>query len=99
MVQERLRLFIKMVIFQLQQKKLFMSQPAVSQQISMLEAHVGNKLFNGKSKGVEPTEYAKLLNNLIIDALDRLESVEAGFKIESRRCKSINFRWYFKASF
>jgi hypothetical protein len=39
----------------------------------MLEAHVGYKLFNRKSKGVEP-EYAKLLNNLIIEALDRLEN-------------------------
>jgi DNA-binding transcriptional LysR family regulator len=48
-------------------KKLFISQPAVSQQISMLEAH-GYKFFNRKSKGVEPTEYAKLLNNLIIEA-------------------------------
>ncbi|MEO8253267.1 MAG: LysR family transcriptional regulator [Flavobacterium sp.] len=61
-------------------KELFISQPAVSQQISMLEAHVGYKLFNRKSKGVEPTEYAKLLNNLIIEALDRLENVENGFR-------------------
>mgnify|MGYP006203227199 CR=1 FL=1 len=53
--------------FSVAAKELFMSQPAVSQQISMLEAHVGNKLFNRKSKGVEPTEYAKLLNNLIIN--------------------------------
>jgi hypothetical protein len=28
----------------------FISQPAVSQQMSMLEAHVGYKLFNRKSK-------------------------------------------------
>jgi len=56
------------------------SQPAVSQQIAMLEAHVGYSLFNRKSKGVEPTEYAKLLNNLIIEALDRLENVENGFR-------------------
>lgn len=69
--------------FSVAAKELFMSQPAVSQQISMLEAHVGNKLFNRKSKGVEPTEYAKLLNNLIIDALDRLESVEAGFRAKA----------------
>jgi len=61
-------------------KELFISQPAVSQQIAMLEAHVGYKLFNRKSKGVEPTEYAKLLNNLIIEALDRLENVESGFR-------------------
>jgi DNA-binding transcriptional LysR family regulator len=66
--------------FSLAAKELFLSQPAVSQQISMLEAHVGYKLFNRKSKGVEPTEYAKLLNNLIIEALDRLENVENGFR-------------------
>lgn len=66
--------------FSLAAKELFISQPAVSQQIAMLEAHVGYTLFNRKSKGVEPTEYAKLLNNLIIDALDRLENVENGFR-------------------
>jgi DNA-binding transcriptional LysR family regulator len=71
--------------FSLAAKELFISQPAVSQQISMLEAHVGYKLFNRKSKGVEPTEYAKLLNNLIIEALDRLENVENGF-----RSKAVN---------
>ncbi|MEP6805662.1 MAG: LysR family transcriptional regulator [Flavobacterium sp.] len=69
--------------FSVAAKELFMSQPAVSQQISMLEAHVGYKLFNRKSKGVEPTEYAKLLNNLIIDALDRLETVENGFRAKA----------------
>ena len=66
--------------FSLAAKELFISQPAVSQQMSMLEAHVGYKLFNRKSKGVDPTEYAKLLNNLIIEALDRLENVESGFR-------------------
>ena len=66
--------------FSLAAKELFISQPAVSQQMSMLEAHVGYKLFNRKSKGVEPTEYAKLLNNLIIEALDRVENVESGFR-------------------
>lgn len=69
--------------FSLAAKELFISQPAVSQQISMLEAHVGYKLFNRKSKGVEPTEYAKLLNNLIIEALDRLENVENGFRTKA----------------
>ncbi|MBF4493649.1 LysR family transcriptional regulator [Flavobacterium sp. JLP] len=69
--------------FSVAAKELFISQPAVSQQISMLEAHVGYKLFNRKSKGVEPTEYAKLLNNLIIDALDRLENVESGFRAKA----------------
>ncbi len=69
--------------FSLAAQELFISQPAVSQQIAMLEAHVGYKLFNRKSKGVEPTEYAKLLNNLIIEALDRLENVENGFRAKA----------------
>jgi len=69
--------------FSLAAKELFISQPAVSQQISMLEAHMGYKLFNRKSKGVEPTDYAKLLNNLIIEALDRLENVENGFRAKA----------------
>ncbi|MEC5164564.1 DNA-binding transcriptional LysR family regulator [Flavobacterium sp. PL11] len=69
--------------FSLAAKELFISQPAVSQQISMLEAHVGYKLFNRKSKGVEPTDYAKLLNNLIIEALERLENVEKGFRAKA----------------
>ena len=69
--------------FSLAAKELFISQPAVSQQIAMLEAHVGYTLFIRKSKGVEPTEYAKLLNNLIIEALDRLENVENGFRAKA----------------
>ena len=69
--------------FSMAAKELFISQPAVSQQIAMLEAHVGYKLFNRKSKGVDPTEYAKLLNNLIIEALDRLENVENGFRAKA----------------
>jgi DNA-binding transcriptional LysR family regulator len=69
--------------FSLAAKELFISQPAVSQQIAMLEAHVGYQLFNRKSKGVDPTEYAKLLNNLIIEALDRLENVENGFRAKA----------------
>jgi DNA-binding transcriptional LysR family regulator len=62
-------------------KELFISQPAVSQ-MSMLEAHVGYKLLIENPK-VEPTEYAKLLNNLIIEALDRLENVENGFRTKA----------------
>jgi len=57
-------------------EELFMSQPAVSNQMSMLEAYVGHKLFIRKSKGVEATENAKFLNNLIIESLDTLEEVE-----------------------
>ncbi|MDW3192030.1 MAG: LysR family transcriptional regulator [Cytophagales bacterium] len=65
-------------------EELYMSQPAVSNQMSMLEANVGHKLFVRKSKGVEATENAKFLNNLIIESLDTLEEVESMY---SRRLK------------
>lgn len=87
--------------FSLAAKELFISQPAVSQQIVMLEAHVGYKLFNRKSKGVEPTEYAKLLNNLIIEALDRLENVENGFRAKAfnaNRLISVGISRHFMSS-
>jgi hypothetical protein len=40
--------------------------------MSMLEAHRCTN-YSIENQKVEPTEYAKLLNNLIIEALDRLE--------------------------
>ncbi|BDD12096.1 LysR family transcriptional regulator (plasmid) [Fulvitalea axinellae] len=65
-------------------EELFMTQPTVSNQMSMLEAAVGHKLFTRKSKGVVPTENAKFLNNLIIESLDILENVESRYR------KSVN---------
>jgi hypothetical protein len=44
-------------------------------------------LFNRTN--VEPTEYAKLLNNLIIEALDRLENVENGFRAKALNTNSL----------
>ena len=66
-------------------EELFISQPAVSNQMSMLEAYVGHKLFKRKSKGVEATENAKFLNNLIIESLDTLEEVEAMYSRNVKR--------------
>lgn len=60
-------------------EELFTTQPTISNQMSMLEAAVGHKLFTRKSKGVQATEYAKFLNNLIIEALDTLEQVESSY--------------------
>ncbi|MEM6806137.1 MAG: LysR family transcriptional regulator [Bacteroidota bacterium] len=60
-------------------EELFMTQPTVSNQMAMLEAAIGHKLFTRKSKGVVSTEYAKFLNNLIIEALDTLEQVESSY--------------------
>lgn len=60
-------------------EELFMTQPTVSNQMNMLEAAIGHKLFTRKSKGVVPTENAKFLNNLIIESLDTLEKVESSY--------------------
>ncbi|NLR91189.1 LysR family transcriptional regulator [Flammeovirga agarivorans] len=60
-------------------EELFLTQPTVSNQMNMLEAAVGHKLFTRKSKGVVPTDHAKFLNNLIIESLDTLEKVEASY--------------------
>ncbi|MEO1263794.1 MAG: LysR family transcriptional regulator [Bacteroidota bacterium] len=60
-------------------EELFMTQPTVSNQMNMLEAAIGHKLFTRKSKGVVPTEYGKFLNNLIIESLDTLENVESSY--------------------
>ncbi len=60
-------------------EELFMNKQPVSNQMSMLEAAVGHKLFTRKSKGVTPTENAKFLNNLIIESLDTLENAEASY--------------------
>ena len=60
-------------------EELYMTQPTVSNQMNMLEAAIGHRLFTRKSKGVAPTEYAKFLNNLIIESLDTLEIVESSY--------------------
>lgn len=60
-------------------EELFMTQPTVSNQMGMLEAALGHKLFTRRSKGVEPTENAKFLNNIIIESLDTLENAASNY--------------------
>jgi DNA-binding transcriptional LysR family regulator len=55
---------------------LSISQPTVSQQLSALEAHIGQKLFDRKSKGVLETDEGRILNTLISGSIESLEEVE-----------------------
>ena len=55
---------------------LSISQPTVSQQLINLEAHIGQKLFIRKSKGVIETDEGKILNTLISGSIESLEEVE-----------------------
>jgi DNA-binding transcriptional LysR family regulator len=59
-------------------KALFISQPNVSQHISLLEAHVGKALFERKPR-IVPTEYGKLFYTEVVAPLEKLEKVEADF--------------------
>jgi DNA-binding transcriptional LysR family regulator len=59
-------------------KALFISQPNVSQHISSLEAHVGKPLFERKPR-IVPTDYGKLFYTQVVEPLEKLEKVEAGF--------------------
>lgn len=59
-------------------KILFISQPNVSQHLSLLEAHVGKPLFERKPKLV-PTDYGKLFYTQVVEPLEKLEKVESGF--------------------
>ena len=55
---------------------LHISQPTVSQQIATLEAHLGQKLFVRKSKGVLETDEGRILNTMISGSIETLEEVE-----------------------
>lgn len=52
------------------------SQPTISQHIATLEAHIGQKLFLRKSKGVIETDEGRMLNNMLSGAMTTLEEVE-----------------------
>ncbi len=68
---------------------LAVSQPTVSQQISTLEAHLGQKLFTRKSKGVVETDEGKLLNTMVAGSLEVLEGVENDISNKSSKLNNI----------
>lgn len=55
---------------------LNISQPTVSQHIQALEAHLSQKLFIRKSKGVIDTDDGRILNSLIAGSIESLEEAE-----------------------
>lgn len=67
-----------------------LTQPAVSAQLSALEARVGEPLFTRTAKGVRPTERGKLLYAQVADAVDRLE--RAGREIRLTRTAALPLR-------
>ncbi|OIV40408.1 LysR family transcriptional regulator [Flavobacterium johnsoniae] len=61
-------------------QELLISQPNVSQHLSALEAHVGKQLFERKPRRMVPTDYGKLFYTQVIDAIEKLEYIEAEFR-------------------
>ncbi|MEB0047541.1 MULTISPECIES: LysR family transcriptional regulator [unclassified Pseudomonas] len=64
-------------------RTLNLTQPAVSQHISGLEAAIGRSLFDRQARGVEPTSAAKELAADIGDKLDDAESALASARARS----------------
>lgn len=61
-------------------QELLISQPNVSRHLSALEAHIGKPLFERKPRRMVPTDYGKLFYTQIIEAVEKLEQAEAGFR-------------------
>ena len=57
-------------------EKLYVSQPAVSFSIRELESELGQQLFIRKSKGVELTNFGKILYNQVKDCVVKFDQVE-----------------------
>lgn len=63
---------------------LYTSQPAVSFSIKELEKELNQKLFIRKSKGVELTNYGKLLYGKVSNVIEKLDDIEKSAERYSR---------------
>jgi len=71
-------------------KKLFMTQPGVSKQLSALESRIRKKLFVRTARKTIPTEYGKFLYTQISAPIIALEKAETYFtKNEKKRYPNI----------
>ena len=61
-----------------------LTQPAVSAQLTALEARVGEPLFTRTPRGVIPTERGRLLYAQVADSVDRLALADHGLRADRR---------------
>jgi len=59
-------------------ERLGLSQSAASTALARLRTHFGDKLFVRTSRGMEPTPYARQIQPLVLDILDRLNRAKGG---------------------
>ncbi|MFC3197662.1 LysR family transcriptional regulator [Parapedobacter deserti] len=60
-------------------QELYVSQPGVSLHLNSLEAYTGSKLFDRAARRMVPTEKGKMLYNVILEPLRKLEAAEQFF--------------------
>lgn len=72
-------------------RQLRLTQSALSQQLSGLEALIGARLFERTSRGMLPTERGKALYQEIFEAIDCLDRVAQGLLRSTSSNRSIRF--------
>lgn len=65
-------------------QELFISQPGVSLHLNSLEAFTGSKLFDRSARKMVPTEKGKMLYNVILEPLQKMEAAEHHFHQRSQ---------------
>ena len=70
---------------------LYLSQPALSKQLKLLEDELGKKLFIRKNFGIELTDDGKILKNLAEDIVNKFDNLKTEFNSE----KNIGGQIYF----
>lgn len=68
-------------------KKLYISQPAITQKIHDLEKGLGKKLFIRTASGIELTEEGKLLYNKVREPINTLKNIEINKEKEDARAQ------------
>jgi DNA-binding transcriptional LysR family regulator len=72
-------------------ERLAMTQPAVSHALGRLRQHVGDRLFTGRSKGLQPTSYA---DELYVEIHQALSLIRAEFSRTKKFDPSVSKRTF-----
>jgi DNA-binding transcriptional LysR family regulator len=70
-------------------RELGVSQPGVSRQLKLLEAHIGGELYRRLSNGIELTEKGQLFLRRLTPILDQIAKLTGEFKASVQRSKKM----------
>jgi len=68
-------------------RELGVSQPGVSRQLKLLEAHIGGELYRRLPNGIELTENGQLFLRRLTPILDQIAQLTGDFKASAQRSK------------